>query len=113
MSFISTLEHAFAVAAQKIVADAKMITEKVLPVLKRLDSAEQTVEAITGLVDPNAVNIERAAFALLGCIIKTIEDASEAATAGGLNITLDAALIADIKAIIPAVKSVAPSVVKK
>jgi hypothetical protein len=110
MSFITTLEHAFAVGAQKIVSEAKMITEKVLPVLKKVASSEKTIEDITAIIDPNAVNIERAAFAGLGVIIKAIEDAGAAAGENGLNVQLDAALIADIKAIIPAIKASAPPV---
>ena len=111
LNLITTAEHAFAKAAQDVVSAAKFITTIVLPILKKAAVDESTVEAITGLVDPQAVNVERAAFAVLGTIIKVIEDAGTAATAGGLIVTLDAALVADIKAILPAVKGAANTTV--
>ena len=42
-----------------------------------------------GLVDPNAVNIERAAFAVLGKICTAITDAGNAVAANGINVQLD------------------------
>ncbi len=110
MSLISTIEHAFAVGAQKVVAEAKVIELKVLPFLVEVKASEATVEGVTALVAPAAVNIERSAYAVLGVAIKAIEDAATAAAAGGVNLTLDAVLVADLKSIIPAVKSAAPSV---
>jgi hypothetical protein len=63
---------------------------------------------VTALVDPQEANIERAGFAVLGVVIKAIEDAGAAAGANGLNVTLDAQLVSDIKAIAPAVKGAVP-----
>ena len=63
---------------------------------------------MTALVDPQEANIERAGFAVLGVVIKAIEDAGAAAGANGLNVTLDAQLVSDIKAIAPAVKGAVP-----
>ena len=111
-SLLTTWEHAFAVGAQKVVAEAKVIETKVLPFLVKEQSSATTIEGVTALIAPAAVNIERAAYAGLGVLIKAIEDAGAAAVAGGVNVTLDAALVADIKAIIPTVKaaSSAPAV---
>jgi hypothetical protein len=110
MNLITTAEHAFAKAAQDVVATSKFVTTSVLPILKKAAADESTVEAITGLVDPQAVNVERAAFAVLGTVIKAIEDAGTAAGAGGLSVSLDAALVSDIKAILPAVKGATSTV---
>jgi len=63
---------------------------------------------VTALVDPQEANIERAGFAVLRVVIKAIEDAEAVAGANGLNVTLDAQLVADIKAIAPAVKGAVP-----
>jgi hypothetical protein len=41
-------------------------------------------------------------------VIKAIDDAGAAAGANGLNLSLDAQLVADIKSIAPVVKSVVP-----
>jgi hypothetical protein len=105
MSLITTVDHAYAAAAKDVVSAANFVQSKVLPVLKNASTQAATIEAITSLVSPAAANVERAAFAVLGTIIKSIEAAGAAAVAGGLNVQLDAALIADVKSIIPAVKS--------
>ena len=104
MSLITTIEHAYAVTAQFIVNEAKTVTTKVLPLLQKAETDASTIEAVTNLVSPAAANIERTGFALLGVVIKSIEDAGTAAAAAGLNVSLDAQLVADIKSIIPAIK---------
>jgi hypothetical protein len=108
MILLSSFEHAFATAATDVVKTAHFIQTKIVPALKQAQANEQTVEAITSLIDPAAVNIERAAYAVLGVIIKAVEDAGSAAAGQGLNVQLDAAVVADVKAIIPAIKT-APS----
>ena len=105
MSLITTLEHAYASAASEVVTLAKYVRGTVLQALIKAEGSAQTVEAITALVSPAAANIERTGFALLGIAIKAIEDAGSAADAGGVNISLDAALIADLKSILPAVEA--------
>ena len=104
MSLIKSLEHAYAVAAQDIVKSAKFVEHSVLPALQKAEANASTIESITSLVSPQAANIERVGFAALGAIIKLLEDANPAVNAGGVNITLDAALVADIKSIIPTIK---------
>lgn len=102
MSFsFQSLGHFFAYAAQEIVRGAKAIES----VLVRIQAHEQVIEQITGLINPQAVLIERAAFAMLGKVMHAVHDAGEAAMADGLNIVLDAQTIADVRALIPAVKS--------
>ena len=64
---------------------------------------------MTALVSPQAANIERVGFAVLGVVIKAIDDAGTAAGASGLNVSLDAQLVADIKSIAPVVKGAVPA----
>jgi hypothetical protein len=64
---------------------------------------------VTALVSPQAANIERVGFAVLGVVIKAIDDAGTAAGASGLNVSLDAQLVADIKSIAPVVKGAVPA----
>jgi hypothetical protein len=75
------------------------VARAVVPVLQKVQGQEATVEALTSLVDPNAVNIERAAFAVLGKICTAITDAGNAVAANGINVQLDAQEIADLKSI--------------
>ena len=95
MITIQKAEHAISSVAHDIVK----IARAVVPVLQKVQGQEATVEALTSLVDPNAVNIERAAFALLGKICVAITDAGNAAAANGVNVQLDAQEIADMKGI--------------
>lgn len=99
------MDHAYAVAIGDLKKAGKTILNDVLPILKKMDAAAAEVEAVTALVSPQWANIERTADAVLGVVIKAIEDAGAAVAAGGLNVSLDAALLNDIKSIIPAIKA--------
>jgi hypothetical protein len=103
-ALITSVEHALAVAAQDVVKTAKFVETSVLPVLKTAQANQSTIESITSLVSPQAANIERAGFAVLGVVINALDAAGAAGAANGLNVTLDAQLVADIKAIASAVK---------
>jgi hypothetical protein len=98
-ALIQSVEHALAVAASDVVKTAKFVELTVLPVLKEAQANQSTIEAITGLVSPQAANIERAGFAVIGVVINALHAAGAAAGANGLKVTLDAQLVADIKAI--------------
>ena len=111
MSLITSAEHAYAIAIADIKKAAKVIQLGVLPTLEKLHADAPLIEGITQVVSPQAANIERVGDALLGTAIKALEDASTAAGSGGLNITLDAALVSDIRSIIAAVKSQAAPLV--
>ena len=104
-ALITNVEHALAVAASDTVKGAKFVETSVLPVLKSAQANQSTIEAVTGLVSPQAANIERAGLAVLGVVINALDAAGAAAGANGLNVTFDAQLVADIKAIAAAVKS--------
>ena len=115
MSLIKSFEHALAIAAQDIVKTAKFIVSEVEPALKAVAATETTVEAITALVDPQAVNIERTAYALLGKAIAAIDRASMTTVVtedDGIvkGIILDPQTIADLLAITASIKAkAAPS----
>ena len=93
MITLQKAEHAISSVAHDIVK----IARAVVPVLQKVQGQESTVEALTSLVDPNAVNIERAAFAVLGKICVAITDAGNAVAANGINVQLDSQEIADLK----------------
>lgn len=96
MSFgFKSLGHAFGWIGHEIVSGARAI-EKIIPFLQK---NEAFVEGVTALVDPQAVIIERAAFHVLGEVLSAVKDADAAATAKGLLLELDAAVIADLKAL--------------
>ena len=107
-ALLNSIEHAFASAASDVVKVAKFVEQSVLPVLKKAQADAPTIEAVTALVSPQAANIERVGFAILGVVIKAIDDAGTAAGASGLNVTLDAQIVADIKSIAPVVNGAVP-----
>ena len=104
-NLITTLEHAYAVAISDLKKTARFVQSKVLPALEHVHAEAPTIEAVTGVISPQLANIERVGDALLGTVIKTIEDAGQAT--GGITVSLAAELVADIKAIIPVVKATA------
>lgn len=102
MPIISSIESKLATVARDAVKAAQFVEQKVLPVLQKANADASTIESITGLVSPQAASIEAAAFTVLGVVIKAVEDAETAAGSSGLSVSLDAALVADLKAIAPA-----------
>jgi hypothetical protein len=92
------MEHFFASAfhdLQKALQFAERVGAKV-------QSEEGTVEAITALL-PNgnsAVVLERAAFAALGLVLNAANAASAAVSQDGVNLKLDAALVAAFRELI-------------
>ena len=107
MSLITSIEHAYAIAIGDLKKVGIFVGHTILPVLKAIHAEAPVIEAVTETVSPALANIERTGDALLGAIIKALDDGTAAATAGGVNVTLDAQLVADIKAIIPQVKAAA------
>ena len=101
MSFgFQNIGHFFAVTFSDISKGAKAVEKA----LVKVGAAEATVEAITALVYPPAVLIERAAFSVLGKVAGAAHDAQPAADASGLNVTFTAVEVADIRALIAIVK---------
>ena len=109
MSLVSDLKTLESKTASELVNVGKIITGKVLPLLKSANADAATIESVTGLISPAAAKIETAAFALFGIVVKAIQDGQSAAAAGGVNITLDQSTVNDIKALIPAVQAVVKS----
>ena len=103
MFTIQKAEHALSSVAHDIVRVARAVA----PVLQKVQAQESNVEALTGLVDPRAVDIERAAFAVLGKACVAITDAGSAGAANGLKLQLDGQEITDLKAIAAHLQSAA------
>ena len=95
--------HFFATVASDIVKGARAAATVMLQVRK----AEPEVEGITALLFPQAVELERGAFALFGLAAQAVSEAGDAAAVNGLNITLDQQLINDIKALVQAIEQYA------
>lgn len=97
--------HFFATVAGDIVKGTKAVAN----VMLKVEKAEPQIEAVSSLFFPQAVELERGAFALLGMAAQAVTEAGDATAANGINLALDAQLVADIKALIPAIEQYAKS----
>jgi hypothetical protein len=103
LNLVQSAEHAYAAAAKEMVAIAKFVKSEVVPALKKVEAGAAVIEQITGLIDPAAENIERAAFAMLGMMLHVIDTAGEL-TNGAVNLEVGADLIAELRTIGAAIK---------
>ena len=109
---LTSIKNEFGHAAQDLVKVGKAIKSAIgraaaeMPTLVAdLQKAAPTIEGLTALAAPQFTAVEQLAFNAFGVIANAVEAAGPAAAANGVSISLDQALIADIKAILPALKS--------
>jgi hypothetical protein len=95
--------HFFATVAGDIVEGARAVGT----VLLKVQKAELETEALSSLIFPQAVELERGAFALLGKAVQAVTEAGDAAAQNGVNVVLDAQFVADLKALILAIEQYA------
>lgn len=88
-----SIEHALAGVGRDLVVGAR----EAAAVASRASVAAPTIEELTGLLEPRAVVIERAAFAALGMIAKASNDTGSSVSNKGLNVAMDAQTINDFK----------------
>jgi hypothetical protein len=106
MSFgFRNIGHFFATVARDIVKGARAVAS----VMVKVEKVEPEVEALSALLFPQAVELERGAFALLGMAAQAVKEAGDATEANGINLVLDQQLIADIKKLVQAIEEYAKS----
>jgi hypothetical protein len=114
MSFVTTIDHAYALIAQDAVKAEKALAAgagKVADELRKAAVAEPVIESITQILVTastgnaalgiSAVNIERLAFACAGTLLALATDTSAAAQEQFKNVVKDAQLANDIRAAAP------------
>jgi hypothetical protein len=102
----NNIGHFFATVAADIVKGARAAAS----VMSSADKVAPEVEALTGMLFPQAVEVERIAFALLGMAAQAVNDSGDVAAGNGLNITLDQQLVKDIKSLIKSIEEYAKTV---
>ncbi len=96
MSFgFKSIAHAIASVAHDIVVGARALANA----LTGVNGIAGAVEAVTGMIDPSWVAIERAAFYLLGEAAAAANGVSGAVAANGLNLQIDAQTVAELKSL--------------
>jgi hypothetical protein len=93
MISFSSIGHFFASAFH----DLHVAAVAVAKVETATAKLEPTIEGITSLVYPPGVAVERIAFALLGEVAAVVTKTDSAVAAKGVNVALDAEMIAEVK----------------
>jgi hypothetical protein len=103
---IQSIEHFFARAAKGAVTSGKAIISAANN--PKVQTDVKTVEAISGLVSPQAAAIEDAAYQSFGVLAKACTDASHPTNPDGtISVTFGASVIADVKALMGSVENFA------
>lgn len=109
MFSFKSLGHFFASAAHDIKVGVTFLQNH----QTQIDGVLQTGAAVVSIADPAfaplATEIERAGEAALGEIFAVVSKISDAEAAHGVNISLDAAAIAEFKALFAAISQIKPS----
>jgi len=105
----SGIGHAFAWVALHVVGAAK----KADAIAAEAASFQPEIQALLGLVGPQAQAIEDAVYHVAGDIFAAVHAAGDAASANGLSVSLDKAAIDKVKAVIGSVSGFAVSAPKK
>ena len=97
MSFTwQSIGHAFA----SLFKDVVTVSKKVEIVLSDVQAEAPIIEALTTLVSPGAAAVEQIAFGALGALVAAVHGVDAAAGANGINVSFDATVVAEIKALI-------------
>ncbi len=108
MSFgFVSIGHFFASVGKDVVKFAKAAGPVVSKIDAKVEANKPVIEAVSGLISPQAASIEDAAFALFGKAAHAIQSNTDAVNAGGLNLQLDTQTVEDLKALLPAVEQFA------
>lgn len=92
----SSIGHAFA----SVFKDVVTVSKKVEIVLSDVEAEAPVIEALTTLVSPGAAAVEQIAFGALGSLIAAVHGLENAASVNGVNVSFDATVVAEIKALI-------------
>ena len=104
MSIILSIGHDYALAINDLKKAGSFVESKVLPVLQAVHADAPAIEAVSGILSPSLISIEKIGDEVLGAVIAALVAAGEAQK-GGLSVSLSEEIVADIKSILGAVKA--------
>jgi len=105
MSAFTTVAHDIVAGAKAFKAGVLKVVGEAPVIINTITSNAPEVEALTSLVFPGAVAIEKAGLDVLTQVANAVSAAGDAATSNGLSVSFDQALINDVKALIPVFES--------
>lgn len=94
-------------AAKDFKAEVLKAAEKAPAIAADVAKDAPEVEALIELAFPGAAALEQTALNAFEVIVTAVEAAGSTASANGLSVSLDKTLIADIQAVLPALKAFA------
>ena len=101
MSVFTGIAADFVKAAKKFKSILLTAAADAPKVMGKVAADAPEVEALINLIYPGSSAIESTSLAVLEAIATAVEGAGTAAGANGLTVSLDQAVIADVKAILP------------
>jgi hypothetical protein len=94
-------------AAKDLKSDVLTAAEKAPAIVGEVAKDAPEVAALVELAYPGAAPIEQAALSAFEVLADAVEAAGTAAGANGLSVSFDQTVIADVKAVLPALKAFA------
>jgi hypothetical protein len=88
--------HAFASLFKDVVTVSKLVVSAV----GGIQNEEKLIESLTSLVSPQAAAVEQIAFGALGELIAAVQATEAAAGANGVNVSFDASVVTEIRALV-------------
>ncbi len=109
MSVFTGIAADFVKAAKKFKSALLTAAADAPKVLGKIEADAPEITALVELAFPTAGQIETTSLAVLEAIATAVEGAGAAAGANGLTVSLDQAVITDVKAILPTLQKLAKS----
>lgn len=97
-TFFLKIGHAIKAAALKIAGEMPAVQAEIVKIAP-------TVEAVSNMLLPGSGDFEAHLLDVWGVAANAVKDAGAVAGANGISVTLDSALIADIKGFLPKVEA--------
>jgi hypothetical protein len=88
--------HAFASLFKDVVTVSKLVVSA----LGGIQNEAKLIESLTSLVSPQAAAVEQIAFGALGELIAAVQATETAAGANGVNVSFDASVVTEIRALL-------------
>jgi hypothetical protein len=103
---IASLESNVVAFAKKVKAGLELAGEDALKVAGFVSANQTEITSLASLAGGAAGNASAVGLSLLGQVVTAVKAAGDSASANGLSVSLDASVIADVKAVIQAIEKI-------
>jgi hypothetical protein len=103
---VASLESNIVNFAKKVKGGLEAAGEDALKVATFLSTNSTEITGLASLAGPTGTAVAGVSTAVLGQVINAVKAAGDAGSANGLSVTLDASVIADVKAVITAIEKI-------